>query len=886
MADPVVPPIIKKNYGERLTLDLDTSLPMTTPEGCLSLKNVIRRNRRGLSKRPGTRMIGSDEPSAVTSSNNLVATHFYEYINSSGKSVEERLFFSRRSALNLHPETAGSIAVNYGGAGTASVSILVNASNLWEVTLYVNNAAISGWPKTYGNGITSAAGIRISQLVSDIDAEASWTATDSSAVTARSTVAQIGSMVKTDLVPASTPDLSIPYTYPGPAVAAAGGVGLLYGIDYIDWVNIRGINIDNCALLPLGGTDGVASAPTPVKWDGQSLYRPGLPRAEIQGISDTGSGTSHAADSQYLYRIGFWRVDNRGNQIYGPYSDDSLPIAQWTVGGSATDVTLVFYPLTSASLDRYGGSKWDARTARVNGNQVAVTTITVDAAHGLQIGDVAYFLNRATSLYVEKTLTGRTNTTITFAGAVTVNTLDIISNIRVQIQRSENQGIDFFEVENIPNDGRSSVTTQTYIDSTTDGSLGSSIEDQIKLPEPMPPADIVCIHQGLVVAASLFNDPNGFTWNDPEWGHEAFPSATNRDRVPGSGGKRITAMVSESDTTLGVFKERAYYRVQGDLAAGQYIITQASDNLGISSHTSLVKYKDLVYGISPDGPVVIQDGIITLEVGAGVLDFFEGNEYTVPQADGVTISTADSAKLVPMRSTAAYWREAKCLVFFIPAESGRPEISSDGGTTSDGDIDRYANANSLWLCYDLALREWREWEFANANINAHLAMETMGDTLYFISSNPAPAGTATYSARNFAWKFLSAADILSYTDNTDPIEWQPRLQWESLGLPSSEKKMTEIKLYMRHASDFLASFDLDVREYQNGNDSTLYTQASRTFSASTDREKIIEAIPGSFESNSIEFYNNELYQCPVLSGFEVAYRITAPPEIKDTKGDV
>lgn len=881
MADPVVPQIITRNYGERLTLDLDASLPGTRPGGCLSLKNVIRRNGRGLSKRPGTRMICSNEysGSASTAIHCGLFTHAY---SDDADGVTEDLYSLgvASNIISVSRITTGSISVNYTGAGTASMSILANASGLWEVSLYVDGVAVSGWPKTYDNGLSPISGNRsIGTLVSDIDALANWAATDSSTTNARSGVAQIGTLPLTNLVAASTPDLSIPYNKPEaetyfPSLASIVGPN----VDQLNFENLKGTNAQNCAYVPLGKRLPI------LKFDGQHPYRPGLPRAVISSIADTGAGATHAAGNTYIYRVGFRRIDAKGNVIYGPYSDDTLAVAEHTVGGAPTNITLTIRNLEDSSTNAtYGadGKYHGPASATVNGNQVGVTTVTVNANDGLIAGDTVYFLNQATGQYVTKTLTAATFTTLTFSGAVNVNNGDFMSNIIIDIHRTENDGIDFFLLASIPNTAITGTSTQTYVDAITDANLGDDVEEQIKLPEAPPNAAFCCTHQGLVVYACLEDDPTGFCWNDPQWGLEAFPSATNRDQVIGQSGGPITAIISESDQSLAIFKARSYFRIQGDLAAGQYTITEVGENrLGVASHSSLVKMETGIYGISQEGPVVIQDGTISLlPFSDGVGSYFEGLRYTTAPAENVAISASDEGKLVPRRSTGAYWPEHNVVLFFIPAEEGTTNFI--GGSTA---ILRYANESSLWLCYDVEAREWREWEFEDPGINAHLAMHSFKEELYFLSTNSFD-GTGTASPKNHVWKFLSDDSVYNYADNADPIEWAPRLQWESLGLPSSEKKMTQVKLYMRHASDFLASFDIDVNEYQNGDSATKYTQASRTFSASTDREKIIEAIPGSFESNAIEFYNTELYQCPVLSGFEVGYAVTAAPQIKDTKGD-
>ena len=877
MADPVIIPVTKR-YEGGLTIDLDTPLPKTIPEGCLSLKNMIKRHGRSMAKRPGTKMQHSSEPNAFDTDEVFVAAHKYLYSNANFGVTEEMIYVGGGEYPRIYKEQESIISVNYIGAGTtASLSLLATAAGAWELNLYVDGVLVGGFPRTYADGLSGGT-YNLASLVTDIDSLADWTASSSSSTSSTyPMVSQISSIALTNLVPASTPDLSIPFSSlvsNAPLITAPDLSVTNIGPDS-DYANLKGVNAQNCMYMPFGKRMPI------LKYDGQAAMKPGLPRAVITALADDAGGTSHPSGGVYIIRVGFWREDFRENDIYGPYSDDTLDVATHTMAATR-DLNVTF-----DTIYRSGGDslkQYDPRSAVVNGLQATTRTITVDAGH--TIGGVGSthlpinvkFYDNITSSIVTRTITSVTATTITFANtesAVTVSDNAVISNIMAQIQSTVSTGIDFFEVENIP--VNTLISSQTYKITLTDATLGDTIEEQTLLPEPPPNARFACIHQGLIVYADLEDDPNGITWNDKEWGLEACPSNTNRDQVIGSSGGAITAIISESDTSLAIFKERGYYRIEGDLATRQYIITEVADNsLGIMSHASLVKTPDGIFGMSHEGPVFIKEGVITLELSYGIHDYFNDTYYNIEQ--GETISSAEEERLVTKRSTAVYWPKHKIVLFFIPAESG--VYKAPANASSYTIMARYANANSLWLCYDTIAKRWYDWEFFDSNVNAHLSMEMFKEVPYFISSN-----NSNSTANNYIWRFLDEEFITSYVDNADPIEFAPRLQWENLGATSIDKKMVGAKLYSKHVNDFIASFSITIREYRNDDEATLYTNASRTFSDSADKEKIIEPVLGDFVSNSIEFYNNTLYECPVLSGYEFDYVMTQAPSIKQVQGD-
>jgi hypothetical protein len=263
---------------------------------------------------------------------------------------------------------------------------------------------------------------------------------------------------------------------------------------------------------------------------------------------------------------------------------------------------------------------------------------------------------------------------------------------------------------------------------------------------------------------------------------------------------------------------------------------------------------------------------MSLAPADGVRHFFYGNEYQNSLPYAGTIDAEDEDKLVVRRAVGINWYSEDLLVWFIPAESGDFNDSFN--------MDRWANENSLWLVYNRDKREWCTWELP-ADVNAHLGMEMSGDELYFLSSQD---GDANNFSVNFVWKFLRGDSIYHYADNTEPISWEVRPQWEDGGDPGSFKKCVGVHLYAVEDDSFIGEFTITVTEYRNFG-STIYTSADRVFSANSDKEKIIKPIAGKVRANTFAFTNAELHEAPFLSGWDVAYRFPYAQEMRDKKGD-
>ena len=206
----------------------------------------------------------------------------------------------------------------------------------------------------------------------------------------------------------------------------------------------------------------------PQKFDGQTVYRTGMP----QGIRPSAADNTTAPiqpfvmNDVYQYAITYEQVDFRGHIVEGVISevwthtvaaataaiDVTVTNLMSTVGNNwNTDGALAaagavtvygpdangFYydllPVAPGYTFKIGDRAYylDTTAAQVNGAQVDVVTIQVQAGHNVEVGDIVYFPNSTPELMM-RTVSAVTGTSITIQGApVSVSNADFIQVYKV-----------------------------------------------------------------------------------------------------------------------------------------------------------------------------------------------------------------------------------------------------------------------------------------------------------------------------------------------------------------------------------------------------------------------------------------------------------------------
>ena len=187
----------------------------------------------------------------------------------------------------------------------------------------------------------------------------------------------------------------------------------------------------------------------PQKYDGQTIYRAGMPQGVRPNTSDN---TTYAikpfnSPETYEYATTYEQIDNRDHLVEGEVSSirlhtvgansatnvqvtNLLAGTGWNtngataVGGTATvygpDEDGYYYDLVSLNSGftlKIGDSAYylDETCAQINGSQGPVNTIVVDAGHGVLQGDNVYFVNDS-GVQIFRSVDSVTSTSITIAG--------------------------------------------------------------------------------------------------------------------------------------------------------------------------------------------------------------------------------------------------------------------------------------------------------------------------------------------------------------------------------------------------------------------------------------------------------------------------------------
>lgn len=191
----------------------------------------------------------------------------------------------------------------------------------------------------------------------------------------------------------------------------------------------------------------------PQKYDGQTVYRTGMPQGDRPSAVDDTTSTIKPFNQNevYEYAITYQQVDNRGHIVEGEISEvwshtiaaatASMDVTvtnlvssvanNWNtngaiaIGGTASvygpDSEGFYYDLVSVSAGytlKIGDSAYyfDETCAVVNGAQANVVTINVDAGHNVLPLDIVYFQTTTPAL-VQRLVTEVTATSITISGS-------------------------------------------------------------------------------------------------------------------------------------------------------------------------------------------------------------------------------------------------------------------------------------------------------------------------------------------------------------------------------------------------------------------------------------------------------------------------------------
>lgn len=646
--------------------------------------------------------------------------------------------------------------------------------------------------------------------------------------------------------------------------------------------------------MPFYLNDGVPDAqyrvgqPTPNlqntglwKYDGLDCYLAGLPAmTNPEYVSEVGYlvGSGLANNSTYKYRFQYAFIDYRGNEVLGPLTEEITGTTTtqgnmqflWRDGQNAdgTDYNLgntlkVFaapFPAREASIDTSVGVQTDT------------ATIVVAPYHNIIAGLKVSVWHDTLKRFVERTVIATTETSVTFDEPITwdpaispLYTHYIITPLRMRVWRTVANGSLFYKAFDAPAVRALGGATSGYHrlgDGLPDSQLGEPLIEPDRRPSLFPKLRYLANHQGLIVGSGNPDDPEAVYFEDII-SSESSPAATSSFRISGSTSSgAVTAIGSDNDDMLAVFKEDNYFNVVGDLDSLSFQVLEVSKSeFGCPSHAALVKVDNVLIFPTNNGFKGISGGRLVTDFRDRLIDDLSENFYV--QINGQAIETADESKFVVKRATAIYDPSTKQYICYIPCESGTPGFEQN----------RTVNANSRVFVYNKNQDSIVKWTLP-VSMNMAGGMAIHKENLYWC------ARTYDGGRKGQVFHRRQTGTTYDYLDNLDAISMNLRMTWDSMDAPSDYFNAIFLKLYQFAPEQYVGAFDLSVKEYRNYNESTIYTNASRTFSAANDRQKRIKFKTGRASAISLSFTNDVAMEKPVLTGYEYEVRNPYMPRIK------
>ena len=510
------------------------------------------------------------------------------------------------------------------------------------------------------------------------------------------------------------------------------------------WENVSTTQIQNCVFFA-NGYDNV------LKYDGQTLYRAGLP--EVGSVSAALGGAGAITGSNYLYKVRYVQFDAAGNLIEGNINATTnllSPAAQ------SIDVTVA---------NVLASTGFNTNCAIVNGLQTGVTTITVDAFHTMKVGDTAYFFDGVSSSYVTRTVTAIGGTTITISGAA-VNVADnavISNNLRIGIYRSKTSGSTptiWYSVAEIPNN--SFAATQVYNDDLADASLGAQLIEPVTDRSPPPKGKYISVFRNQVILAGNLTFPNTVYYSDID-GPEYFPDGINNFDVDSPIGDQITGLAPTNEA-FAIFKDKSIQIMSGDLANANFRVDQLTSDLGCIAHASIQEVRGQLMFLSDRGVYAMVGGQLPQPVGDKIEPVFD-----------INASLAASQLLKLKRAVAFNDRDNERYILYLPAESA-----------TSGSV--HPNSNSVLYVYDYRRQAWLKW----TNINMAGGMTLYENALHFSERRYSSFAGAVVS---YLYRVHNLNDAYDYQDDSSFIDFEYSSTWEALNEPSVLKRFLRIRIF-------------------------------------------------------------------------------------------
>lgn len=743
--------ILAKSFAAFRGLDLRSGDLLRTKEFASDMRNCEFRSTAALSKRKGYHI---KENSAGQG-----ALAVYNNLNTSNGVITDNLVSADESLYVLEE---GSITLTYSGSGTAYYTCKATGSSI-EFNLYEDDVLVTS--QNLGTGLESVP-VTQSSFVATLDALSDFTASSTGVDTGPAAFLPFSE--RTDIGSSVTITTSYNTEVNSPSgspFAAHWAKRNDPEFEIMSYVNLNGL------LYISNGYDELH------KYDGQNVYRAGMPEGGDVSASLTGSGT--ITNSSLKYRLVYYQVDNKGNIVEG------------IMGGSSTGISAVAQTVDVTVDNIEASSGFNTNAAIIDGTQSGVTTIAVDDGsagdHTLKVGDTAYFYDDSTSAYVTREVTARTASSITIAGAavdVTDNTV-ISNNLRIDIYRNQSSGSTFYLVESIPNN--SFASTQVFSDNVPDASLGAEYIEPIKQRGLPPKGRYITLYRNQLIISGFTDDVDAVAYSDVD-SPEYFPAGQNRFNVDTEKGDKVTG-VKTLNSVLYVFKGQTIHTLTGDLINDDFRVDiLTTGGVGCVANATIQEVNGNLFFLDKDGVYSVSQGADGVqEISELISPEFSSNEYNFS------------------RAVAQYWLEQDKYCLYMP------ELETNGGNIT-------ATSNSLVYVYDFFRQGWLIW----SNINALGGLVTFNEVLWTVGIN---YNTNTSNVDRLLQEFQNTGTSVDYSDHEQAISSYYKTHWETLGEPSVFKKFLRLKLFSLDVdvTDFETQlFKIQMTTEQNFNDVPIY----------------------------------------------------------------
>lgn len=583
-----------------------------------------------------------------------------------------------------------------------------------------------------------------------------------------------------------------------------------------DFENMSAVVLSNVLYLSGGGYDW------PQKYDGQTLFRMGLPRPINTNWVANGGATGSITGVYYHYYIRYVQRDAAGQVIEGSYQ---TPI--FTPAASPPALVNDSFNVTFGNVLAASGFNTDG--ALVNGAQAGVNIVVVTAGHTMKVGDVAC-LKSGTGV-ITRNVTAITATSVTLDGAtVTVANGDAISNnLTVQVFRTASMATWLPDVTThylafeVPNN--SFAATTVVKDSLSDAQIASNaIFVDSKLPRNLPTKfKYFASFQSNLIASGDLTYPRTVFWADAA-GPEYWNTSRGQDCDSEDGGY-VTGLAPTNDTA-GVFTKKTVSVMSGDIANDDVVISLLTRDVGCEAHLSIKESSGITTWWSDKGPYYMKGGSIPRPLGEEYDQ--EGNLVggrIDPIMDQSLLLT--NQKLNFKRAVSFNDRVAKEYITFVPAEE-----------TQGGEV--VSNSYSSVFVYNYDRDAWLRW--INMDMTSGIAL--YNDEVFFQERHYSPYLLAV---RNLLYRRLYRDEPDSYQDDRSAIDFDYGSCWEADGRPEAFKKFLRLEVYKLEETAIAAA---------NVNPNTRYAQGTLRCDQEVDfiEDQVVATIP--FEADTTGYGDN------------------------------